>query len=320
MQRLAIEQRGLRPMHQRLRLGQQPQRLGGQRGLGEGLQGGLRGGLCCGRCCCGWCCCGGPQPRRVGRLPARAALGPVVGHRGQALHLRRAQPGLQPLHQARQAFALTAAAGKQLGIGRRAGHQLVTQQAELQRGRGQRQPAQVLSQQAVQVFGVGHRLGQRDVQRGVRWRAGVAPAPGLMVHQQAEAGHPGPAGIGPGQQPGQQPLGTGQHLGAGVGPAQQLDPAGKTRRQGEPDVGLGGVAAGAVDLVQQCRTKTPGQAGARQAAQVGQGVQAHALQCGAVLAARAQGRQRHGVEQGLQQVPGLGLVFGLRLGPGAVRV
>ena len=73
------------------------------------------------------------------------------------------------------------------------------------------------------------------------------------------------------------------------------------------------MAAGAVDLVQQRRAKAPGQAGARQSAQISQRVQAHALQRGAVVAARAQRRQRHGVEPGLQCLPPAGL------GPGTVR-
>jgi hypothetical protein len=97
---------------------------------------------------------GRAQAGRIGGLPAGAALGAVVGHGGQALHLACTQAGLQAFDQARQAFLLAGRAGEQLTIGRHSGHDVLTAQAEFQHRGRQRQAAQALDVLAKRLQGV----------------------------------------------------------------------------------------------------------------------------------------------------------------------
>ena len=193
----------------------------------------------------------------------------MVWHGGQALYLRATQPGLQPLDQSGQSFALAGVAGKQLAAGWLAGAQVITAHTELKRRCSQRPSAQTLGQQAEQMPSISCRLSRCDLQRGLPravFAARATAAPGLVVQHQREARDAGLPRSSPGQQSDQQQLRASQHLRTGIGTAQQLDPVGKTLRQGQPGLGLGRQASGAVDLGQQPGAETPGQAGARQVA------------------------------------------------------
>ena len=81
------------------------------------------------------------------------------------LHPVGAEPSLQALDQAGQAFVLALRRREELGVGRGA-RDVFGVQGEFERGRGQLQPRQALAQQGEQVGAVARRLGQRDLERG----------------------------------------------------------------------------------------------------------------------------------------------------------
>ena len=103
-----------------------------------------------------------------------------------------------------------------------------------------------------------------------------------------------------GREPRDQPLeqhrGTVQHLLGAVGPREQLEPALEHRREDDGLARVGAAAEGGVDLGEQAFAEAPRQAGARQAEQVAELAQAHALQCFPMLAAGAEQPHRHLVQ------------------------
>jgi hypothetical protein len=148
------------------------------------------------------------------------------------------------------------------------------------------------------------RCGQQHRQRGLRRAArrvgwGV-PMPRFVMHMQREAADARLLPLRPGHQPGQQQRGAGQHLLAGVGAGEELDAAVEAVGHGQPAARVGPAAEGAVDLVEQTGAETPRQPVARQAAQVPERVQPHALQRFEVLAAGVEQRQRRAAKQRLQ--------------------
>ncbi len=129
---------------------------------------------------------------------------------------------------------------------------------------------------------------------------GIGATRAFVLHAQREGGDARAPRLRPGDQPRQQQAGAVQDLVAGVGAREQLEPTLEMLGHRQRLARVGRVAAGAVQLMQQRFAETPCQPGARQRAQVGQPVQAHALQGFPMFAARAEQPHRRGVEQRAQ--------------------
>ena len=122
-----------------------------------------------------------------------------------------------------------------------------------------------------------------------RLRRAIALLPArLVVHQQAKAAHEGVLRREPGDQPREQHRRAVQDLLGGVGAGEQLEAALEQARRHDRLARIGTAAEGGVDLRQQRLAEAARQPGARQAEQVADLAQAHALQRLPVLAARAE--------------------------------
>ena len=221
----------------------------------------------------------------------------MVFHVHQALHLLGPQARLQALDQARQAFTFTARGGEEFAVGRGTPGDVAGVQLQVQCGCGQFHLRQPLAQQHQQVGGVARRLAQRDAQVRVCRRLCITAPARFMLHHQREAAHKSMLGAEPCHQALQQHAGAVEHLLGGVGAGKQLKPAFKCRRQGDGLARVGPGAQSAVQFMQQRFAEAARQPGARQAPQVTQRAQAHALQRLPMFAAGAEQPHRGGVQR-----------------------
>ena len=144
---------------------------------------------------------------------------------------------------------------------------------------------------------VARRLGQRDLERGAARCVAAAEAARLMLHREREAAHERMLRREPQHQPGEQQARAVEHLLGGVGAGEKLEAAFEHRRQHEGHARVGLHAERTIELVQQMFAEAPRQAGARQAAQVAERTQPHALQRLPVFAAGAEQPHRRGLER-----------------------
>ena len=165
-------------------------------------------------------------------------------------------------------------------------HDVAALQMQLERRRGELHARQVLAQQQLQMGCVARRFGQRDLEARRRLRRAALPR--LVPQAQRAAAHACPRRLRPRHQALQQHAGAVHELRTRVGALPQLEPALEDGRRHDPAARIGGGAERAVELVEQRRAETARQPGARQAQQIADAAQPHALQCVPVLPARAE--------------------------------
>ena len=237
------------------------------------------------------------RPPRIGPLQAARALGTVIAQRRQPLHLIGTEARLQPLDQARQAEVFALPRREQLLVRRGPLDDVFGLQRELERRRRQLQLAQALAQEHEQVIAVARRLGERDLERR-RLRRAVALLPArLVMHEQAKAAHERMLRAEPRDQPHEQDAGAVQHLLAGVGAGEELESGVESARRNDRLARVGTAAECRVELGEQRLAEAARQTGARQAEQVAELAQAHALQGFPMLAARAEQPHRRAPER-----------------------
>jgi hypothetical protein len=114
-----------------------------------------------------------------------------------------------------------------------------------------------------------------------------------VMHQQLEAAHEGVLRREPRDQPPEQHAGTLQHLLGGVGAAEELEAALEGRGQDDGLARIGPLPERRIELDQHRLAEAARQPGARQAEQIAELGEAHALQRFPVLAAGAEQPHRH---------------------------